>query len=72
MKTDIVKTVIFAVIRTVVVYLWWAAMLFLATVFLVNIWKIKWEQVLMLAALLTVITVVVYVIWRAVKRRRPR
>lgn len=64
MKKDIVKSIIFGIIKTVLVYIWWAAMLFLATVFLMNIWKIGWVDVLKLAGVLTAFTVIAYVVYK--------
>ncbi len=55
-KLDIIKGIIFAVIKTVLLYVWWAVVLFILSLMLLNVWKVEWTEILIYAGWLTVIT----------------
>lgn len=69
-RLDIVKNILFGVIRAVITYIWWTLMLFIASLLLLNIWRVEWTQILILAGILTVVTVVVYIAVKQVKKNK--
>ena len=67
-KKDLLVDILVTLLVTVGFYAYWAFSLFVLSLILLNIWRVKWEQILLYAAVLTVISMVVY-ITRLVKRR---
>ena len=69
---DLVKMIVFGAVRVVIVLAWWTAMLFLASVFLIGIWKTEWTSLILYAVVLTVITCAACVIVKVIRRNRPK
>ncbi|MBQ8823532.1 MAG: hypothetical protein IJZ82_12890 [Lachnospiraceae bacterium] len=67
-KKDLVLDILLTLATAVGFYVYWAFTLFVLSLVLLNIWHVSWEQILVYAAVLTVISMVVYII-RLVKRR---
>lgn len=59
---DAVKTLLAWLAVTVGAFLYWMAMLLLASIFLMNVWKTSIEELLKYGIILTVITSVVYAV----------
>lgn len=66
---DIVKDVLITILLTVLFFAYWAAMLLLASLILINVWRVSLEQILVYAGILTVVTSAGY-IYSLVKKRR--
>ena len=67
-KKDLVLDILLTLAAAVGFYVYWAFTLFVLSLVLLNIWHVSWQQILMYAAVLTVISMVVYII-RLVKKR---
>lgn len=67
-KRDLVLDVLLTLLVTVGFYVYWAFTLFVLSLILLNVWHVSWEQILIYAAVLTAISMVVY-ITRLVKKR---
>ena len=67
-KKDLLVDILVTLLVMVGFYAYWAFALFVLSLILLNIWRVKWEQILLYAAVLTVISMVVY-ITRLIKKR---
>ena len=61
-KKDILKEILFLLLKMICFFAWWCFTLGIISILLLNVWKLEWQQMLMLAVVLTVITTVVHVI----------
>ncbi len=57
---DVAKTAFRWVIFTVLAYVYWAVMLLLLSLFLLNVWKVSFLQILGYAGILCAVSAVVY------------
>lgn len=58
---DAVKDVLVWVLVTGLAFLYWMAMLLLASLFLLNVWHVTFEEILRISLVLTVLTSVGYI-----------
>lgn len=57
---DIIKSILQWAVVTALAFVYWMAMQLLFSVFLLNIWKVTFEEILRYSIVLTVITSAVY------------
>lgn len=67
-KRDLLLDILLTVVVTVGFYAYWVFTLFILSLILLNVWHTSWQQMLTYAAVLTAISMVVYII-RLIKRR---
>ncbi len=67
-KKDLIADVLLTVVAAVGFYVYWAFALFVLSLVLLNVWHVSWQQILIYAAVLTVISMIVYII-RLIKKR---
>ena len=67
-KLDVVKDVLFTVVAAVLFMAYWCFTLLVISIILLNVWHVRLENIVVIAACLTLISTVVYVI-RLIKRR---
>lgn len=67
-KRDLLVDILVTILAAVGFYIYWAFTLFLLSLILLNLWKVGWEQIIVYAAVLTVISMVIYII-KLVKKR---
>lgn len=65
---DIVKDFLIWVVVTALAFIWWMAVLLIASLVLLNVWMITFQEILKLSAVLTVVTSIAYVVRKAYKR----
>ena len=65
---DIVKDFLIWVVVTALAYVWWMAVLLIASLVLLNVWMITFQEILKLSAVLTIVTSLAYVVWKVYKR----
>ena len=70
-KRDLVLDILLTLVVTVGFYLYWAFTLFLLSLILLNLWHVSWEQILIYSAVLTGVSMVVYIV-RLVKKRTKK
>jgi len=68
-RRDIVKDVLITIVLIVLFFVYWAAMLLLASLILINVWRVSLERIWIYAGILTVLTSAGYV-YSLVKKRR--
>lgn len=69
---DIVKELLYVILITGIGFMYWVAVLLLASLFLVNVWRVSFEQILQISVGLTIVTSVIYCINRVYKHRHRR
>lgn len=57
---DVAKTAFRWVIGTVLAFVYWLAMLLIISVFLLNVWEVTFEQILLYSAVLGILTSALY------------
>ena len=57
---DVVKTLLQWIVVSGLSFLYWMAMLLLASLFLMNVWHTNFDEILRYGIILTVITAVIY------------
>lgn len=57
---DVAKTTARWLVGTVLAFVYWLAMLLIFSIFLLNVWEVSFEQILLYSAILGVITSAVY------------
>lgn len=67
---DVVKLVLFGVLKLLLLIVWWTAMLFLVSIVLTGVWQVGWEELLLYGLLLTALTVFGYAIYKGVVHLR--
>lgn len=65
---DIVKDFLIWVVVTALAYVWWMAVLLIASLVLLNVWMITFQEILKLSAVLTIATSIAYVVRKVYKR----
>ncbi len=65
---DIVKDFLIWVVVTALAYVWWMAVLLIASLVLLNVWMITFQEILKLSAVLTIVTSIAYVVRKVYKR----
>ena len=61
-KKDILKEILLMVVKIIAFFAYWCFTLGIISMLLLSIWKVSWQQLVLLALVLTVITTVVHVI----------
>ncbi|MGN0350779.1 MAG: hypothetical protein ACI4ES_03935 [Roseburia sp.] len=59
---DIVKEFLIWIVVTGLAFVWWIAVLMIASLILLNVWMVTFQEILKITAVLTVITSVLYLI----------
>ena len=67
---DIVKDFLIWVVVTALAFIWWMAVLLIASLVLLNVWMITFQEILKISTVLTVVTSIAYVVRKAYKRLR--
>lgn len=57
---DVAKTTARWLVGTVLAFVYWLAMLLIFSIFLLNVWEVSFEQILLYSAILGVVTSAVY------------
>lgn len=65
---DIVKDFLIWVVVTALAFIWWMAVLLIASLVLLNVWMITFQEILKISTVLTVVTSIAYVVRKAYKR----
>ena len=61
-KKDILKEILFLLLKMVFFFAWWCFTLAIVSLLFMQVWKLEWQQMLVLAVVLTVVTTVGHVI----------
>ena len=69
-KINVAKGVLGWIVVTIASYLYWALLLLMASLFLLNVWHVTWTQINHYSLILMCITSVVYLIWSYRKKKR--
>ena len=69
-KIDVAKGVLGWIVVTIASYLYWALLLLMASLFILNVWHVTWTQINHYSLILMCITSVVYLIWSYRKKKR--
>lgn len=71
-KIDLLKDILFTLLIGALMYVYWAFTLMVASIILVNVWHVTWQQLLILALALAVVSLACYVVHLVKKRKRER
>ncbi len=71
-KIDLLKDILFTILIGVLMYAYWAFTLMVASIILVNVWHVTWQQLLFIALGLTGVSLACYVVHLVRKRKRAR
>lgn len=71
-KIDLLKDILFTLLIGALMYAYWAFTLMVASIILVNVWHVTWQQLLILALALAVVSLACYVVHLVKKRKRER
>ncbi len=67
-KVDVVRDVLFTLLMAVVFFAYWSFTLGVLSILLLNVWTMQWEQMLLLAGGLALVSTIIYVIVKVRKR----
>lgn len=67
-KRDLVLDILLTLLAAIGFYAYWAFTLFVLSLILLNVWHVSWQQILIYAAVLTTVSMIVYII-KLVKKR---
>ena len=59
---DVLKEILFMLLKIAAFFIWWCFTLGVISILLLNVWKADWQQMLILAVVLTAIATVVHII----------
>lgn len=59
---DILKEILWTLLKIVCFFVWWCFTLAIVSLLFMQVWKLEWQQMLVLAAVLTVGTTIVNVL----------
>lgn len=59
---DIVKDFLIWIVVTGLAFVWWIAVLMIASLILLNVWMVTFKEILRISIVLTIVTSVVYLI----------
>ncbi len=68
-KIDLVKDILITLAVILLLFAYWVSVLLILSLLLMNVWRIRWQQIVWIALGLTVVSGTVYTL-RLVKRRR--
>lgn len=71
-KIDLLKDIFFTLLVGILMYVYWAFTLMVASIILVNAWHVTWQQLLLIALGLTVISLACYVVHLIKKRKQEK
>lgn len=71
-KIDLLKDIFFTLLVGILMYVYWAFTLMVASIVLVNAWHVTWQQLLLIALGLTAISLVCYVAHLVKKRKQEK
>jgi len=71
-KLDLLKDILFTLLIGVLMYAYWVFTLLVASIILVNVWHVTWQQLIFIALGLTVVTLVCYVAHLVKKRKNGK
>ncbi len=61
-KLDLLKDILFTLLTGVLMYAYWAFTLLVASIIMVNVWHVAWQQLIFIALGLTLLTLACYVV----------
>lgn len=71
-KIDLLKDILFTLLIGVLMYAYWAFTLIVASIILVNVWHVTWQQLIFIALGLTLISLTCYVVHLVKKRKKGK
>ena len=71
-KIDLLKDILFTLLIGVLMYVYWAFTLIVASIILVNVWHVTWQQLIFIALGLTLISLTCYVVHLIKKRKKGK
>lgn len=71
-KLDLLKDILFTLLVGILIYAYWAFTLMVASIILVNVWHVTWQQLLFIALGLTAVSLAAYAVHLVKKRKRER
>lgn len=71
-KIDLLKDILFTLLIGILMYVYWAFVLMVASIILVNVWHVSWQQLLFIALGLAVLSLAWYVVRLIKKRKQER
>ncbi|MDE5891938.1 MAG: hypothetical protein K2H45_03325 [Acetatifactor sp.] len=71
-KIDLLKDILFTLLIGVLMYVYWAFTLMVASIILVNVWHVTWQQLIFIALGLTLISLAFYVVHLVKKRKKGK
>lgn len=69
-KRDLLKDILFTLVTGILMYVYWAFTLMVASIILVNTWHVTWQRLSLIALGLTLLSLAGYVIHRFRKRKK--
>lgn len=67
-KIDIIKDILFTIVVLVAFFVYWCLTLAVISIIFMSVWKLQWMQMGVLAAVLAVVSTVIYTV-RKIKKR---
>ncbi len=59
---DILKEILFMLLKMVFFFAWWCFTLAIVSLVFMQVWKLEWQQMLVLAVVLTIVTTIGHII----------
>lgn len=69
-QRDLIKDILVTIVVVGIIFIYWLAYLFLFSIILVNIWKTNIEQILWISTVLTIVSSIIYILWKVRKRMK--
>lgn len=69
-KLDLLKDILFTLLAGILMYAYWVFTLMVASIILVNTWHVTWQQLLLIALGLTLLSLACYVAYQIQRRKR--
>lgn len=68
-KTDLLKDILFTLLMGILMYVYWAFVLMVASILLIRVWHVTWQQLLLIALGFTLLSLAAYVMHLIGKRK---
>ena len=69
-KIDLVKDILITLAVILLLFAYWVSVLLILSLLLMNVWRIRWQQIVWIALGLTVVSGTVYTLRLVIRRRR--
>lgn len=69
-KLDLLKDILFTLLTGILMYVYWAFTLMVASIILIHTWHVTWQKLLVIALGLTLVSLACYIVHLVKKRKK--